>query len=113
MDFPITCVVFYDSKIYTEQIMENLAQKLLDVFIYKFKFHLERNSYRDFSPTNPIYTSMSLSEIGPFYEWTENPATTFEAALPLILEDVSSLIRLIVLPPFRPWLSTSSTCLSA
>lgn len=89
VDFPITCVLFFDSRIYIESIMQSLAQKLLDVFIYKYKFHLEKGTFRDFSPTNSIYNSMSLEEVRLIHEWTENPATTFEAALPLIFEDVS------------------------
>ena len=38
--YPITLVLFYDSQIYLEKIMQSLALKILDVFIYKFSDQL-------------------------------------------------------------------------
>lgn len=35
--YPITLVLFYDSNIYLTSIMKNLAIKILDVFVFKFK----------------------------------------------------------------------------
>lgn len=35
--FPLTLVLFYDSDIYLNSIMKNLAIKILDVFLYKFE----------------------------------------------------------------------------
>jgi len=34
---PLTLVLFYDSEIYLDSIMKNLAIKILDVFIFKFE----------------------------------------------------------------------------
>jgi hypothetical protein len=41
-DFPLAIVLFYDSRIFIESIMQSLSTKLLDVFIYKYKAHLEK-----------------------------------------------------------------------
>jgi hypothetical protein len=35
--FPLTIVLFYDSTIYLEMIMESLASKILDVFLFKYE----------------------------------------------------------------------------
>jgi hypothetical protein len=88
-DFPVSIVLFYDCKIYFETIMQSLSTKLIDVFIYKYKHHLEIKNYKDFTPTNSIYNQIGIDEIYQRFEWTENPATSYEAALPLIFEDVS------------------------
>ena len=34
--YPLTLVLFYDSDIYLNSIMKNLAIKILDVFLFKF-----------------------------------------------------------------------------
>lgn len=47
--FPITLVLFYDRKIYLPTIMDSLASKILDVFLYKFEAKFENNIYRDFT----------------------------------------------------------------
>ena len=39
--FPIALVLFYDSKIYLPSIMDSLASKILDVFLYKFEAKFE------------------------------------------------------------------------
>jgi len=89
-DFPVTIVLFYDSKIYYENLMQSLATKLLDVFIYKYKRELEKGNHKDFTPpAGSIYNQIGVEEIFQRFDWYENPATTYEAALPLIFEDVS------------------------
>ena len=70
--------------------MQSLATKILDVFTYKYKRELEKKIYKDYSPPpSSIYNQIGLEEVYMKFEWIENPATTFEAALPLIFEDVS------------------------
>jgi len=60
--YPLTIVLFYDSTIYLEAIIESLASKILDVFLFKFekKFHVE--GYRDYTPTNKNYEQISVPE---------------------------------------------------
>ena len=47
--FPLTLVLFYDSTLYMTKIMENLAVKILDIFIYKFKKECDEDEYKEFS----------------------------------------------------------------
>ena len=69
--------------------MENLACKILDIFIYKFKRECDEDEYKDFSERidchnhNQIY----FEEEERKFDFTSNPAMTFESALPLIFED--------------------------
>lgn len=86
-EFPISIVLFYDENIYLESIMNSLACKLMDVFIYKFKFELQRKNYKDFTPQNSIFTRIALDPLNFRCDWSENPGTTFESALPLVFED--------------------------
>ena len=87
--FPLTLVLFYDSTLYMTSIMENLACKILDIFIYKFKRECDEDEYKDFSERidchnhNQIY----FEEEERKFDFTSNPAMTFESALPLIFED--------------------------
>jgi hypothetical protein len=36
-NFPLTLILFYDSNLFDENMMRNLSQKLLDVFVYKYE----------------------------------------------------------------------------
>lgn len=84
---PITILVFYDEHLYKESIMVSLAQKLLDVFIYKHKRELDKKVYRNFTPVNDVFQQMGLYYKIHNFQWHDNPGLTFEAALPLVLED--------------------------
>ena len=53
--FPITLVLFYDAQIYLTSIMESVASKILDVFLYKFEAKFEQGIYKDFSQFNQNY----------------------------------------------------------
>lgn len=72
--------------------MKSLAIKILDVFIYKFESKLEQGLYQDYRPTNKNYEQMHKEEINQKFDFTNNPGTTFESALPLIFQDVSESI---------------------
>ena len=90
-DFPITIVLFYDSQIYLEKIMANLAEKILDVFVFKFEKQFKEGLWINFTSTNPNYQQIGLQEAFMQFDFSENPGVTFESALPLIFEDVSKL----------------------
>lgn len=54
-EYPTTIVVFYDEHLCKESIMVSLAQKLMDVFIYKHKRELDKKVYRNFTPVNDVF----------------------------------------------------------
>jgi hypothetical protein len=84
---PITIVLFYDSDVYLTSIMRGLALKVLDVFVYKFRDQILHGSLQNFSLLNPNQLQVHLPEDQQCFDFTDNPGTTFESALPLILED--------------------------
>lgn len=85
--YPVTIAVFFDSQIYLESIIENLANKILEVFIFKFEHKLIQGSFKDFTPTNQNYNQIGQAEKHQSFDFSENPGTTFESALPIIFED--------------------------
>mgnify|MGYP000043818236 CR=1 FL=1 len=84
---PITIVLFFDSQIYLESIVEGLANKILDVFIYKFQSEIKQSKFKDFTPTNQNYNQIGIPEKHQKFDFSENPGTTFESSLPIIFED--------------------------
>ena len=86
-NFPLTLILFYDQDIYCNSIMRSLGNKLLDVFIFKFEKNLLISDFKNFSPQNVNYFQFDQEEAKREFDFTDNPGTTFEAALPLILED--------------------------
>lgn len=70
--------------------MRSLAVKILDVFRYKYEPRLKDNDYRNFTKENKNYDQFHVKEGQREYDFTDNPGVTFESALPLIFEDVST-----------------------
>jgi hypothetical protein len=85
--FPLTLVLFYDSQIYLTKIMESLATKILDIFLFKYEDQFTNDVYKDFTPTNPNSYQIYVEDKYQKFDFSENPGTTFESALPLIFED--------------------------
>jgi hypothetical protein len=70
--------------------MKNLAIKILDVFLFKFESKFEQGHYQNFTPKNGNYQQIYVEARKQKFDFTDNPGTTFESALPLIFEDVSN-----------------------
>lgn len=95
MHYPLTIVLFYDSDIYLDSIMKSLAIKTLDVFLYKYENKFAQGIYENMTPKNSNYAQINVDEKHRQFDFTDNPGTTFESALPIIFEDVSPTIKLI------------------
>lgn len=91
--YPLTLVLFYDSDIYLDSIMKGLAINILDVFLHKFESQFAQGIYRDLTPTHKNYQQITVEERHRDFDFSENPGTTFESALPLIFQ--ASLIDYI------------------
>lgn len=65
--FPLTCVLFYDAELLSEQVMRSLTAKILDVFIYKYEKKFLKGNF------------------------SVRPSPAFEQALSVIYEDVRSI----------------------
>ena len=71
-EYPITMVLFYDSRDYDEPIMRVLAVRLFDIFCDKNEKKFKKEEFK----------------VG------RRALSGFESALPLILENVSNLISM-------------------
>ena len=71
--------------------MRALAVKILDVFLFKFESRFLDVDYRNYTPKNDNHAQHHIDESAREYDFTDNPGTTFESALPLIFEDVSTI----------------------
>ena len=91
--YPLTLVLFYDSDIYLDTIMKGLAINILDVFLHKKESFFAQGIYQDLTPKHQNYEQIILEEHERNFDFSENPGTTFESALPLIFQ--ASLIEYI------------------
>jgi len=74
--FPLTIVLFYDSQLFSEQIMKGLTTKILDIFVYKYEKKFEKGKF-----------SIKQGKDANSSTLSEKSYTTFEQALSLIYED--------------------------